>query len=71
MQYYLEIICNTSIYAMDHPELIVSNFKENSFDLQRVKIETLDKISVEAAINLRTFLPYICERTAIILPFSL
>ena len=30
------IICDPSIYKMDHPDLIVSNFQENSIDLQRV-----------------------------------
>ena len=38
IQYFLEIItCDPSIYKMDHPELIVSNFMEKSFHLQRVK----------------------------------
>ena len=34
MQYFLEIItCDTSIYTMDHPDLIVSNFMVNSIRL--------------------------------------
>ena len=36
-QYYLEIIsCDPSIYAMDHLDLTVSNFMEDSIGLQRV-----------------------------------
>ena len=38
IQYYFEIItCDTSIYAMDHPDFIVCGFMENSFGLKRVK----------------------------------
>ena len=31
------ISCNPSIYTMNHPDLIASNFMENSIDLKRVK----------------------------------
>ena len=31
------ITCNPSIYTMDHPDLTVSNFMENSVGLKRVK----------------------------------
>ena len=37
IQYYLEIItCDLSVHTMDHPDLVVSNFMENSVGLQRV-----------------------------------
>ena len=39
IQYYLEIkTCDPSIYTIDHPDLTVSKFMENSIRLQRVKI---------------------------------
>ena len=35
---YLEIItCEPSIYTMDHPDFIISNFMGNSIDTQRVE----------------------------------
>ena len=35
------IICDPSIYKMDHPNLIVSNFIENSIDPKRDKTATI------------------------------
>ena len=38
MQYYFEIITeHPYIYIMDYPKLIVSNWKEESISVQRVK----------------------------------
>ena len=36
--YFLEIsICDPSMYTMDHPDLIISNFMGDSIDIQKVK----------------------------------
>ena len=36
IQYFIKIItCDPSIYTMDHPDLTVSNFMENSIGLQK------------------------------------
>ena len=39
---FLEIItCDPSVYTMDHPGFIISNFMENSIGLKKVKVKNI------------------------------
>ena len=40
-----DIICDPSIYKMDHPDLIVLNFQEKSIALQRVNSVSRTKVN--------------------------